>query len=105
MVVNRSGLPLGYEVFAGNRSDFTTVEEIVVAMESKCGQADRIWVVDRGMVSAGNLWRRSCPCPIHWEFWAAPFHSEARRNPYLRLHQDVALGPEGLPFISYPIAR
>ena len=29
MVVSRSGLPLGYEVFAGNRSDVTTVKEIV----------------------------------------------------------------------------
>ena len=35
MVVNRSGLPLGYEVFAGNRSDVTTVEEIVQMMEQK----------------------------------------------------------------------
>ena len=55
MVVNRSGLPLGYEVFAGNRSDVTTVEEIVETMESKYGQANRIWVMDRGMVSAENV--------------------------------------------------
>jgi transposase len=55
MVVSRSGLPLGYEVFAGNRSDVTTVEEIVAAMESKYGKADRIWVMDRGMVSAENV--------------------------------------------------
>ena len=55
MVVSRSGLPLGYEVFAGNRSDVTTVEEIVAAMENKYGQANRIWVMDRGMVSAENV--------------------------------------------------
>ncbi len=55
MVVSRSGLPLGYEVFAGNRSDVTTVEEIVAAMESKYGKAERIWVMDRGMVSAENV--------------------------------------------------
>jgi transposase len=55
LVVSRSGLPLGYEVFAGNRSDVTTVKEIVKAMESKYGQANRIWVMDRGMVSAGNV--------------------------------------------------
>lgn len=55
MVVSRSGLPLGYEVFAGNRSDVTTVEEIVEAMEKKYGQANRIWVMDRGMVSADNV--------------------------------------------------
>jgi transposase len=55
MVVSRGGLPLGYEVFAGNRSDVTTVEEIVAAMENKYGQANRIWVMDRGMVSAENV--------------------------------------------------
>lgn len=55
MVVSRSGLPLGYEVFAGNRSDVTTVEEMVAAMESKYGKANRIWVMDRGMVSEDNI--------------------------------------------------
>jgi transposase len=55
LVVSRSGLPVGYEVFAGNRSDVTTVKEIVEAMESKYGQANRIWVMDRGMVSADNV--------------------------------------------------
>jgi transposase len=55
MVVSRSGLPLGYEVFAGNRSDVTTVKEIVEAMECKYGHAKRIWVMDRGMVSADNV--------------------------------------------------
>ena len=55
LVVSRSGLPLGYEVFAGNRSDVTTVEEIVQAMKQKYGQANRIWVMDRGMVSAENI--------------------------------------------------
>ena len=55
LVVSRSGMPLGYEVFAGNRADVTTVKQIVAAMECKYGQASRIWVMDRGMVSADNL--------------------------------------------------
>lgn len=55
LVVSRWGLPLGYEVFDGNRADSTTVEDIVKKMEKQYGQADRIWVVDRGMVSEGNL--------------------------------------------------
>jgi transposase len=55
MVVSRGGLPLGFEVFAGNRSDATTVEEIVAAMESNYGRANRIWVMDRGMVFAENI--------------------------------------------------
>ncbi len=34
LVVSRSGMPLGYEVFAGNRHDATTVKEIVEHIES-----------------------------------------------------------------------
>jgi transposase len=55
LVVTRCGLPLGYEVFAGNRHDSTTLEEIVETMEARYGQAQRIWVLDRGMVSEENL--------------------------------------------------
>jgi transposase len=55
LVVTTDGIPLGYEVFAGNRGDVTTVEEIVRAMEKKYGRAHRIWVMDRGMVSEENL--------------------------------------------------
>ena len=55
LVVTTDGMPLGYEVFAGNRHDSTTVEEIVKTMEKKHGKANRIWVMDRGMVSEGNL--------------------------------------------------
>jgi transposase len=55
LVVTEDGIPLGYEVFAGNRTDVTTVEEIVEAMERKYGRARRVWVLDRGMVSEENL--------------------------------------------------
>lgn len=55
LVVTTDGLPVGYEVFAGNRHDSTTVEEIVEVMEKKYGRANRIWVMDRGMVSEANL--------------------------------------------------
>ena len=55
LVCTPEGLPLSYEVFAGNRTDVTTVEEIVHAMEEKYGQAQRVWVMDRGMVSEENI--------------------------------------------------
>jgi hypothetical protein len=60
LVVTPEGLPIAYEVFAGNRADVTTLEEIVKLMEDKYGQAQRIWVLDRGIVSEENLaWLRS----------------------------------------------
>jgi len=55
LVVSRCGMPLGYEVFDGNRTDVTTVEEIVTMIEGRYGKADRIWVMDRGMTSKNNL--------------------------------------------------
>ena len=55
VVVTREGLPLGHEVFAGNRHDSTTLEEIVETMERRYGKADRIWAVDRGMISAEKI--------------------------------------------------
>jgi transposase len=55
LVVTDDGVPLGYEVFAGNTNDSTTVERIVAAMERKYGQAQRVWVMDRGMTSEANL--------------------------------------------------
>lgn len=51
LVVSRGGMPLGYEVFAGNRNDVTTLEQIVEEMEARYGKANRIWALDRGMVS------------------------------------------------------
>jgi len=55
LVVSKCGMPLGYELFAGNRHDSTTVEEIVETMERRYGKADRIWVMDRGMASQENI--------------------------------------------------
>jgi len=55
LVVSRQGIPLGHEIFAGNRNDSTTVKEIVRTMEVRYGRADRIWAMDRGMASDDNI--------------------------------------------------
>lgn len=55
LVCTPEGLPLSFEIFSGNRADVTTVEEIVTQMETKYGLAERIWVMDRGMVSEANI--------------------------------------------------
>ena len=46
----REGFPLVYELIAGNRTDLTTVEQIIELMEGRYGRASRSWVMDRGMV-------------------------------------------------------
>jgi len=55
LVVTKEGIPLGYEVFEGNRHDSTTVEAVIEKMESLYGKSDRVWIMDRGMASAENL--------------------------------------------------
>lgn len=55
LVVTRDGIPLGYEVFDGNRNDVTTWQEIVTTMEKRYGRANRIWCGDRGMMSKENV--------------------------------------------------
>jgi len=55
LVCTPDGLPLNYEVFAGNRADVSTVKDIVTKMEERFGQAERVWVMDRGMVSEKNI--------------------------------------------------
>ena len=55
LVVSKCGIPLGYEVFAGNTADVTTVEHVVEMMETRYGKSDRIWVMDRGMVGEDNI--------------------------------------------------
>lgn len=55
LVVSREGMPLGYEIFAGNTTDVTTVQQMVENMEDRFGKVNRVWVMDRGMVSAENI--------------------------------------------------
>jgi transposase len=55
LIVTPEGLPVAYEVFDGNRTDVTTVEELIETLRLKYGHERRIWVMDRGMVSEENL--------------------------------------------------
>lgn len=55
LVVTKSGLPIGYEVFAGNQADSTSLDDIMTKMEALYGEASRVWVFDRGVSSEKNL--------------------------------------------------
>ena len=57
LVVTEEGIPLGYEVFAGNTHDSTTVQHIITTMEAKSGRTQRVWVMDRGMAQGRALAR------------------------------------------------
>jgi transposase len=55
LIVNSEGFPFSYETFDGNRADVSTMETILRMVERKYGQARRVWVMDRGIVSEENL--------------------------------------------------
>jgi len=49
LVVTPEGLPLAYEMFPGNTSDKTTLRGMLERITRRYGQAERIWVMDRGI--------------------------------------------------------
>jgi transposase len=56
LAVNRDGFPLAHEVFAGNRHDSTTLEEMLNALDRRMGlRPEQTVVVDRGMAGEGNI--------------------------------------------------
>jgi transposase len=56
LAVNRDGFPLAHEVFAGNRHDSTTLDEMLQALDQRVGlRAEQMVVVDRGMAYANNI--------------------------------------------------
>ncbi len=58
LAVNREGFPLAHEVFAGNRHDSTTLEEMLKALDQRVGlRAEQTVVVDRGMAGKENIER------------------------------------------------
>lgn len=56
LAVNREGFPLAHEVFAGNRHDSTTLDEILAALDRRVGlHSGQTVVVDRGMAGKQNV--------------------------------------------------
>src|SRR5262249_37548635 len=49
LVVTPEGLPLAYEVMAGNTQDKATLRGFLARIEQQYGKARRIWVMDRGI--------------------------------------------------------
>ena len=63
LIVTPEGLPLAYEVLAGNTADNTTLRGFLERIERQYGKARRIWLMDRGIPTEAVLedMRRSDP--------------------------------------------
>jgi transposase len=55
LVVTPAGLPLAYEVMAGNTSEKTTLRGFLERIESLYGKARRVWLMDRGIPTEALL--------------------------------------------------
>jgi transposase len=55
LVVTRDGFPLTHFTLAGNTQDLATVQQVVTEVERRFGRVQRVWVMDRGMVSTATL--------------------------------------------------
>src|ERR1700687_3209413 len=55
LVVTPEGLPLAYEVLAGNTADSTTLRDFLDRIERQYGKARRTWVMDRGIPTEAVL--------------------------------------------------
>lgn len=67
LVVTPDGLPLAYEMLPGNTADKTTLTAMLALVQKRHGQAQRIWVMDRGVPTEAVLaqMRASTP-PAHY---------------------------------------
>jgi transposase len=55
LVVTPDGLPLAYEVLAGNSTDKTTLRDFLAKIEGMYGKARRTWIMDRGIPTEATL--------------------------------------------------
>jgi transposase len=63
LIVTPEGLPLAYEVLAGNTSDKSPLGDFLTKIEAQYGKADRIWVMDRGIPTEETLAKMRASSP------------------------------------------
>ena len=89
LVVTREGFPLAHYTWPGNTQDLQTVQRIVNAIEARFGQSNRVWVMDRGMISDDALQFLSGPGRRYLLATRrpalAPFQDDLRRPGWQRL--------------------
>jgi len=109
LVVTREGFPLAHYTLAGNTRDVQTVEKIVTAIETRFGRSQRIWVMDRGMMSENNLKflsqseRQYLIGTLRSEL--SRFEDELSKPGWLDIREDVKVKPVEREGVAYLLAR
>lgn len=67
LVVTPEGLPLAYEMLPGNTADKTTLRGMLATISRRYGEAERIWVMDRGVPTEEILAElRTATAPVRY---------------------------------------
>ena len=67
LVVTPEGLPLAYEMLPGNTADKTTLRGMLATIARRYGEAERIWVMDRGIPTEEILAElRTAKAPVRY---------------------------------------
>ncbi len=109
LVVTREGFPLAHYTLAGNTQDVQTVRTIVTAIESRFGKSQRVWVMDRGMMSEENLRFLSEP-GRHYLIGTrrselGHFQEQLSAGDWLALREGVEVKPAERDGVAYLLAR
>ena len=87
LVITPEGLPVAYEVMAGNTSDKTTLKSFLEKIEQQYGKIQRTWVMDRGVPTEAVLREmRQASTPV-WYLVGTP------RGRLTRLEKDFLKQP------------
>lgn len=111
LVLTREGFPLAHYTFTGNTQDLQTIQGIVTAIEQRFGTSNRVWVMDRGLISADTLAFLSQPGRRYLlatrRHALIPFQAELRSPGWQRLpdHPDVAVKLFERDGVHYLLAR
>ena len=109
LVVTREGFPLAHYTLAGNTQDVETVEKIVTAVESRFGKSQRVWVMDRGMMSEENLKFLSQPGRRYLigtrRSELADFREELCGEGWTAWREEVEVKPVERDGVAYLLAR
>jgi Transposase DDE domain len=111
LVVTREGFPLAHYTWPGNTQDLQTVQDLVNAIETRFGSSNRVWVMDRGMISADALTFLSAPGRRYLlatrRHALTPFQAELRSPGWQRLPDNPEVEVKLLQRheLSYLLAR
>jgi len=111
LIVTREGFPLAHYTLAGNTKDVQTVQKVVREVEERFGKSQRVWVMDRGMISEeviaflSKSGRKYLLATRRSE--VARFQEHLRRGQWQSLeeHEEIVVKPFKKGKVLYLLAR